>query len=120
MPFSFFRPVINITVIARESGSPLSGTAQVIIQLTDVNDNTPVFQPSPIALSVQENQPVPTQVGTVRATDSDSGVNQEVTATTHSSGTAYKLLVKSYLNICCGGFGFLIIRLRFFILLGHI
>ncbi len=67
-----------MTVTAAEQGSSLRGTAQVVIELTDVNDNPPVFPTTPITFTVSENEPEGTRVGTIVTTDLDSGVNEEV------------------------------------------
>ena len=65
---------INLTVSAQDSGTPpLTGYAKVIVDIEDVNDNSPewvVFNPS---VSVYENATVGSMVATVRATDSDTG-----------------------------------------------
>jgi len=74
---SVCRPIVSFTVTAGERGSTLTGTAQVVIDLTDVNDNSPMF-PSNLEFSVAENEPVGTLVGIIQTTDEDSGVNAEV------------------------------------------
>lgn len=58
----------------------LAGTARVVVELTDVNDNPPMFPSDTITFNVLENQPVLTQVGDVRADDMDTGVNQMVSS----------------------------------------
>ena len=44
-----------------------------------MNDNKPIFDKPKYAFSVCENQPAYTTVGTVGATDADSGRNKELT-----------------------------------------
>ena len=55
-----------------------SATTTVLVTVTDINDNNPVFTtPQPIEFKVQENR-VNELVGTVSATDADLGVNGQV------------------------------------------
>ena len=62
----------EIVVTARDGGAPsLIGSSMVVIQVTDVNDNAPVFT-SPLTTSVPENEPVGVVIATVTATDVDS------------------------------------------------
>ncbi|XP_061191904.1 cadherin-23-like isoform X2 [Saccostrea echinata] len=68
--------VVSFTVIATDSGYPasrLTSIATVLVSLTDINDNTPIFQPYSTQYSVEENKPNGTFVGTINATDRDSG-----------------------------------------------
>ena len=52
--------------------------ATVIVQLTDVNDNAPMFSAATYTFTVEENQQPPVSIGTVTATDRDSGINAQV------------------------------------------
>uniref|UniRef100_A0A8B9JG68 Cadherin domain-containing protein n=1 Tax=Astyanax mexicanus TaxID=7994 RepID=A0A8B9JG68_ASTMX len=62
----------NITVIASDEGSPsLSSTAVIAVHISDVNDNSPVFQAPVINISVKENSPVGGLLVTLTAHDSD-------------------------------------------------
>ena len=54
------------------------GYTQVVIHVTDVNDNKPEFQPSLGMVSIPENSPVNTVVSAHTATDADSGLNGQV------------------------------------------
>lgn len=63
-----------------DGGEPvLTGTAQIQIEVTDANDNPPVFSQSTYKVSLPENMPSGTSVLTVMATDPDEGVNAEIT-----------------------------------------
>lgn len=54
-------------------------TANVTLQITDVNDNSPVFdEPSPYYLNITENVALGTLVGSVTAQDADSDVYGEI------------------------------------------
>ncbi|XP_031561240.1 protein dachsous-like [Actinia tenebrosa] len=67
-----------LTIKARDGGTPpLSSTCQVLINVTDVNDNTPVFS-GPYTFHVSEDQFVAYLVGQVTATDRDSGENARI------------------------------------------
>ncbi|XP_063733005.1 protocadherin alpha-8-like [Eleginops maclovinus] len=69
----------NITIRATDEGRPpLSATSVVIIQVSDVNDNTPVFSETVIHIYVKENSPVGTILKAVSATDADVGENGQV------------------------------------------
>jgi len=55
-----------------------SATTTVLVTVTDINDNNPVFTaPQPIEFRVRENL-ANELVGTVRATDADLGANGQV------------------------------------------
>ncbi|KAM7419871.1 hypothetical protein PAMA_016804 [Pampus argenteus] len=55
-----------------------SDTAVVEVQVTDVNDNSPVFAPGPITASVPEDADIGSNVTVVPATDKDSSFNKEI------------------------------------------
>ncbi len=59
-------------VVARDHGiPPSSDTAQVVVTVTDANDERPEFLRSGYTFYVTENNPVGAKVGTVRAVDRD-------------------------------------------------
>lgn len=73
--------------MARDPASSLPdhvASAEVIVELIDANDNSPIFSPEAFMFSVQENTPPPFIVGSVMATDRDSGDNAMVCQTQHS------------------------------------
>ncbi|KAM7147299.1 cadherin-10 [Molossus nigricans] len=75
------REQYQVVIQAKDMGGQmggLSGTTTVNITLTDVNDNPPRFPQSTIHLRVLESSPVGTAVGSVKATDADTGKNAEV------------------------------------------
>ncbi|XP_056592782.1 protocadherin alpha-8-like isoform X2 [Triplophysa dalaica] len=70
----------NISVTATDEGTPpLSNTAVLVIRISDVNDNAPLFQNSIVHVYVKENSPPGAKVATVFAQDNDFGKNAEVT-----------------------------------------
>lgn len=70
----------NLIVVAEDQGRPtLSATASVMVTLTDVNDNDPIFTTQRYEANVLENATLGTNVSTVIATDKDEGPNGIVT-----------------------------------------
>ncbi|XP_032991500.1 cadherin-19 isoform X2 [Rhinolophus ferrumequinum] len=56
----------------------LSGTTSVLIKLSDVNDNKPVFKESLYRMTVSESAPTGTFIGRIKAYDNDIGENAEM------------------------------------------
>ncbi|XP_028271982.1 protocadherin gamma-A5-like isoform X32 [Parambassis ranga] len=72
-------PEYNITFTAVDEGSPpLSANKTVILRITDVNDNAPVFEYSYYEVNIVENNSPGVSVFLVKAHDSDSGQNARV------------------------------------------
>lgn len=71
--------VHNLILTAVDGGVPSrSGTASIIINVLDINDNAPVFSQQVFAVNVSENSAVGTVFMTLNATDLDEGTNAEV------------------------------------------
>ncbi|NWI88841.1 PCDGC protein, partial [Pitta sordida] len=69
----------ELLLLAVDGGDPeRSGTVQVRINVTDLNDNPPVFSKSVYEARVAENLPAGSLVLQVRATDADAGSNGRV------------------------------------------
>ncbi|XP_062404787.1 protocadherin-1-like [Sardina pilchardus] len=70
----------RIEIVGIDSGNPvLSSTNSLKVQVTDTNDNAPIFSPSLFEVDfAEENQPGD-KVLDVVATDADSGTNAELT-----------------------------------------
>ncbi|XP_075448649.1 protocadherin Fat 3 isoform X3 [Ascaphus truei] len=63
----------SLLVQARDSGIlPLSSTVTVNIDISDVNDNSPLFTPANYSAVIQENKPVGTSIVQLVVTDKDS------------------------------------------------
>ncbi|KAK3739519.1 hypothetical protein QZH41_016191, partial [Actinostola sp. cb2023] len=78
-------PSFALIIEARDGGVPsLSSKCLVNVNITDVNDNAPVFN-GPYTFHIAEDKPVGTLVGQVTAGDRDSGSNGKVT---YSGSTA--------------------------------
>ncbi|XP_034373802.1 protocadherin beta-16-like [Arvicanthis niloticus] len=72
-------PELRLTLTALDGGSPpRSGTAQVLIEVVDINDNAPEFQQPAYRVQIPENSPTGSLVLTVSANDLDSGDNGKV------------------------------------------
>ncbi|XP_067141770.1 cadherin-23 isoform X2 [Centruroides vittatus] len=65
---------LNLTVLATDNGvPPLTGTAQLFIQVLDENDNNPIFNEGPNEFYIPENAEVGQEVAIIQATDADIG-----------------------------------------------
>ncbi|XP_061312475.1 protocadherin beta-4-like [Pezoporus flaviventris] len=69
-----------LTVTATDAGSPsLTTTHTFTVDISDVNDNAPVFNQTSYTMYVRENNVPTVLVGTVSAVDADMGPNAKVT-----------------------------------------
>ncbi|KAM6196163.1 protocadherin gamma-B5-like [Sarcoramphus papa] len=72
-------PEQRATVVARDRGSPaLSSRAALVLEVSDVNDNAPVFEEAAYSAYVAENNAAGAPVLRVRARDADAGANGRV------------------------------------------
>nr|XP_048717663.1 protocadherin gamma-B1-like isoform X14 [Caretta caretta] len=69
----------HLILTALDGGDPVrTGTAQVRVNVTDANDNPPVFTEEIYKVSLRENLPKGSLVLQVRASDTDEGLNAEI------------------------------------------
>ncbi|XP_066128873.1 protocadherin gamma-B2 isoform X23 [Saccopteryx bilineata] len=69
-----------LVLTAVDGGDPVqTGTTQIKIEVTDANDNPPMFSQDVYKVSLRENLPSGTSVLKVTATDPDEGINAEIT-----------------------------------------
>ncbi|KAM6322679.1 protocadherin gamma-B5-like [Podargus strigoides] len=69
----------RVTVVARDGGSPsLSSRAALVLEVSDVNDNAPVFEEAAYSAYVAENNAAGAAVARVQARDADAGANGRV------------------------------------------
>ncbi|XP_026186763.1 protocadherin alpha-8-like [Mastacembelus armatus] len=69
----------KLLLTAIDGGKPSkSGTAEITVNVLDVNDNMPVFTGDSYSVHLDENIPIGTTVIKVNATDLDEGTNGEI------------------------------------------
>ncbi|XP_078513539.1 protocadherin-20 [Lissotriton helveticus] len=69
-------------IIAEDGGNPaLMGSATLLIGISDINDNCPVFTETQVNSTLYGNSTKGTHVATVHAVDIDLGANSEITYT---------------------------------------
>nr|XP_014427797.1 protocadherin gamma-B2-like [Pelodiscus sinensis] len=92
-------PEYNITITATDKGSPpLSTQKTILLQISDVNDNAPVFEKPSYSAYVPENNPSGASILSVKASDRDLDGNARVTYSILRS-SIQKLPVSSYVSI---------------------
>uniref|UniRef100_G1REA1 Cadherin domain-containing protein n=1 Tax=Nomascus leucogenys TaxID=61853 RepID=G1REA1_NOMLE len=70
----------NITITVTDLGTPrLKTEHSITLQVSDVNDNAPTFTQTSYTLFLRENNSPALHIGSVSATDRDSGTNAQVT-----------------------------------------
>ena len=73
------RQLYTVTVTCHDGGvTPLTTTASVIVSVTDVNDNAPVFSAEEYVVSVAEDTPLHTPLLRVMAHDPDLALNGDI------------------------------------------
>ncbi|XP_066572847.1 protocadherin alpha-8 isoform X6 [Amia ocellicauda] len=73
------QPVIHLVLTAVDGGKPpRSGTSQVIVNVLDNNDNSPVFSSPLYKVNIVENVEHGTLVIKLNATDLDEGINGQI------------------------------------------
>ncbi|XP_034373817.1 protocadherin beta-4-like [Arvicanthis niloticus] len=74
------RAEYNITITVSDMGTPRLTTQHTItVQVSDINDNAPAFTQTSYTMFVHENNSPALHIGTISATDSDSGSNAHIT-----------------------------------------
>ncbi|XP_020860890.1 protocadherin beta-2-like [Phascolarctos cinereus] len=70
----------NITITVTDLGSPrLKSEHNITVLISDVNDNPPMFTQRAYKLYLRENNSPAIHIGSVSASDRDSGINAKVT-----------------------------------------
>ncbi|XP_063784919.1 protocadherin gamma-B1-like isoform X41 [Pseudophryne corroboree] len=89
----------NITIVATDRGSPpLSSRRTIRLEISDVNDNPPIFTKSTYVAYVPENNLPGSSIYNVQASDPDTEDNAKVIYSLFSTNTE-DLPVSSYLSI---------------------
>ncbi|XP_061105703.1 protocadherin alpha-8-like [Conger conger] len=88
----------DITVTAKDLGSPsLSSRKKIRVEISDINDNSPVFSESPYTLYMVENNAPGASMFTVSASDADEGENALVSYSLGQVSAGHS--AASFLNI---------------------
>ncbi|XP_073423459.1 protocadherin gamma-B5-like [Dendrobates tinctorius] len=88
----------NITILATDRGSPpLSSRKSIILEISDVNDNPPMFNKSTYIAYVQENNLAGASIFSIQANDLDTGDNAKIIYSISNVDT--DLPVTAYLSI---------------------
>ncbi|XP_073212222.1 protocadherin gamma-B1-like isoform X9 [Lepidochelys kempii] len=92
-------PEYNITVTAADKGTPpLSAQKIILLQISDINDNAPVFEKPSYTAYVPENNPSGASIFSVKASDRDLDRNARVTYSILSSNLE-EVPLSSYISI---------------------
>ncbi|XP_065266022.1 protocadherin gamma-B5-like [Emys orbicularis] len=92
-------PEYNITITATDKGSPpLSTQKTMLLQISDINDNAPVFEKPSYTAYVPENNPSGASIFSVKASDRDLDRNARVTYSILSSNLQ-EVPLSSYISI---------------------
>uniref|UniRef100_A0A8C3XKS4 Cadherin domain-containing protein n=1 Tax=Chelydra serpentina TaxID=8475 RepID=A0A8C3XKS4_CHESE len=92
-------PEYNITITATDKGSPpLSTQKTILLQISDINDNIPVFEKPSYTAYVPENNPSGSSIFSVKASDRDLDRNARVTYSILSSSIE-EVPLSSYISI---------------------
>ncbi|XP_065266020.1 protocadherin gamma-B5-like [Emys orbicularis] len=92
-------PEYNITITAIDKGSPILSTQKtILLQISDINDNAPVFEKPSYTAYVPENNPSGASIFSVKASDRDLDRNARITYSILSSNLQ-ELPLSSYISI---------------------
>ncbi|KAM9695024.1 protocadherin-12 [Trichechus inunguis] len=89
-------PEYTLTLLAQDQGlQPLSAKKQLSIQITDANDNAPVFEKSRYEISTRENNLPSLHLITVKAHDADLGINGKISYRIQDSPVSHLVAIDS-------------------------
>lgn len=75
---------------AYDDGTPKrANTLDITVNVRDINDNSPIFNPKQKELSLSELSPLLTEFGFVSATDADGGQNGKIYYNIQENQTAF-------------------------------
>ncbi|TSK18033.1 Protocadherin Fat 4 [Bagarius yarrelli] len=89
----------NYTVLLSISDGTNRDEASVYIDILDINDNSPTFVSSSIAIDLQEDTAIGANVTQVEATDADSGLNAEIWYSLEGSAGMFSINPKTGLIV---------------------
>ncbi|XP_066479054.1 protocadherin gamma-B5-like [Tiliqua scincoides] len=89
----------NISITASDKGNPPLTTHKTIsLQISDINDNSPVFEKSSYTIYVPENNPSGASIFSIKASDPDQDQNSQITYSILNSDIE-ELPISSYISI---------------------
>ncbi|XP_012317343.2 protocadherin-12 isoform X1 [Aotus nancymaae] len=89
-------PEYTLTLLAQDQGpQPLSAKKQLSIQISDINDNAPVFEKSRYEVSTRENNLPSLHLITIKAHDADLGINGKISYRIQDSPVAHLVAIDS-------------------------
>nr|DBA30673.1 TPA: hypothetical protein GDO54_006628 [Pyxicephalus adspersus] len=89
----------NIAILASDKGSPsLSSQKKIRLEISDVNDNPPVFMKSNYVTYIPENNVPGVSIYSIQASDPDTGDNAKITYSILNT-IKEDILLSSYLSI---------------------
>eukprot|EP00079_Xenopus_tropicalis_P034331 XP_017948102.1 PREDICTED: protocadherin alpha-8-like [Xenopus tropicalis] len=89
----------QVVITAKDEGYPsLSVSMTINVEVSDVNDNAPLFQQSSDTIFIRENNPPGSHIYTVSASDSDTGQNSFITYSL-SESFIEGISISSYISI---------------------
>ncbi|XP_058916676.1 protocadherin-12 [Kogia breviceps] len=89
-------PQYTLTLLAQDQGpQPLSVKKQLSIQISDANDNAPVFEKSRYQVSTRENNLPSLHLITIKAHDADLGVNGKISYHIQDSPVSHLVAIDS-------------------------
>lgn len=89
-------PRYTLTLLAQDQGpQPLSTETQLSIQISDANDNAPVFEKSRYEVSTRENNLPSLHLITIKAHDADLGINGKISYRIQDSPVSHLVAINS-------------------------
>ena len=73
------RSSYDMVIRAQDAGAvPLSSSANILIEVNDIQDQVPVFLNGPYSVSIPENVPTGTTIFEVKVRDGDTGIPRKI------------------------------------------
>ncbi|KAM6224877.1 protocadherin-12 [Rhynchocyon petersi] len=90
-------PEYALTLLAQDQGAqPLLTKKELSIQISDANDNAPVFEKSKYEVSIQENNPPFLHLTTLKAHDADLGINGQISYRIQDSAVSHLVAIDTH------------------------
>lgn len=68
-----------MVIRAQDAGAvPLSSSANILIEVNDIQDQVPVFLNGPYSVSIPENVPTGTTIFEIKVRDGDTGIPRKI------------------------------------------